>query len=68
MSATNPIELGIFNTDFSNLLESFPVITTVAPFSDIIFAVANPIPLLPPVISAIFPDNFNNFYRKFSNL
>ena len=68
MSATIPIEFGIFNTDFANLSEFFPVITTVAPFSDIIFAVANPIPLLPPVTSATFPDNFNNSFRKISNL
>ena len=44
MSAAIPIALGISFTAFSNLSLSFAVIVTVAPFSDRIFAVANPIP------------------------
>src|SRR5450631_4566173 len=35
-----------------------PVITTWAPSSTKRLAVAKPIPLLPPVITAIFPANF----------
>src|ERR1700722_3223652 len=35
-----------------------PVITTCAPSSTKRLAVAKPIPLLPPVINAIFPANF----------
>src|SRR5689334_3534468 len=35
-----------------------PVITTCAPSSTKRLAVAKPIPLLPPVITAIFPANF----------
>ena len=47
---------------------SFAVITTVAPFSDKIFAVVNPIPRLPPVTNATFPDNLNIFQIKIRNL
>jgi len=60
--------LGISNVAFSNLSWSFAVITTVAPFSDKIFAVANPIPRLPPVTNAIFPDSLNVFQIKIRNL
>ena len=60
ISAVIPIAFGISNTAFSNLSSFFAVIATVAPFSDKIFAVANPIPRLPPVTNAILPDNFNN--------
>src|SRR3954453_18945317 len=35
-----------------------PVITTCAPSSTKRFAVANPIPLLPPVMTAILPSSF----------
>ncbi len=45
----------------SHLSWFFAVIITVAPFSDKIFAVANPIPRLPPVTNATFPDNLNVF-------
>ena len=58
--AAIPIALGISYTAFSNLSLSFAVIATVAPFSDRIFAVANPIPRLPPVTRAILPVNLNN--------
>ncbi len=59
--ATIPIDSEILDVVFSNLFLSFPVITTLAPFSDKIFAAANPIPLLPPVTNATFPDNLISF-------
>ena len=49
MLAVIPIALGISFTTFSNLFSFFAVIAIIAPFSDRIFAVANPIPRLPPV-------------------
>ena len=61
-------ELEIFNSAFFIFSESFDVITTDAPFSDRIFAMANPIPLLPPVIRATLPVNFNSLKIQFRNL
>ena len=51
-----------------NFSEFFDVITTDAPFSDKVFAMANPIPLLPPVIRATLPDNFNILKIQIRNL
>jgi len=50
---------GVDVTDFlDNALTRSPVITTCAPSSTKRLAVAKPIPLLPPVMTAIFPANF----------
>ena len=46
-------EFGIFISACLILSEFFAVITTNAPFSDKILAIANPIPLLAPVTKAI---------------
>ena len=40
---------------FSSLAGSVPVMATLAPFSRNSLAVASPMPLDPPVISAFFP-------------
>ena len=63
-----PEELGISAIALSSLSEFFAVIMIVAPFSDRVFAIANPIPLLPPVTSATFPVNFNSFQLEIRNL
>ncbi len=66
ISAAMPMALGIFDAAFSSLLLSLAVIATVAPFSDRIFAVANPIPRLPPVTSATLPESLNNIQKGVS--
>src|SRR3954467_7875995 len=44
-----------------------PVITTCAPSSTKRFAVAKPMPLLPPVMTAIFPANLRLLFIDFSS-
>ena len=65
MSPEIQIELETSCDEFCNLSWSFAVITTFAPFSAKIFAVANPIPLLAPVTNATFSANFIIFRHEF---
>jgi hypothetical protein len=65
MSLWIPCALGpIAATAVSSSTGRLPVMKTKAPSSAKSFAVANPMPLVPPVISAIIPDNRSMFHPR----